>query len=374
MTERRLILVNHLLEPPGRVTGITRFLFALLNELIRRPLLRYALVTTWKANELPVALQHENLSVITLPNHRSTPRNIAAQMTQIRRLMRELGAALEFNSNPLGCFLPGWPRVITVHDLYFDVMGGHYRVRHRLWWKLFFPLALASSDAVICVSEATRNDLAKFHRRFAKKATVIHEAGALIDEAGSDQSATSAIAPYAIYVGNMSPNKNPEALVVALKILETRGRPVKVYHVGRDDAFLLGRALQPVALASPVETVSGLSDEALAAAYRGATCMIAPSTYEGFCLPVIEAQALGIPIVCSDIPVFREVAGEGAMFFDPYDPEAIADCLDLIMRDADLRKHLAVAGRRNAIRFSWNRAAAEAEALFVHTIEGSTKG
>ncbi len=314
MTELGLILVNHLLEPPGRVTGITRFLFALLNELIRRPLLRYALVTTWKAHELPIALQHENLSVITLPYRRSNPLNIAAQMTQIRRLMRELGAALEFNSNPLGCFRPGWPRVITVHDLYFDVMGGHYRLRHRLWWKLLFPLALASSD------------------------------------------------------------KNPGALVAALKILETRGRSVKVYHVGRDDAFLLAKALQSVALASPVETVSGLSDEALAAAYRGANCMIAPSTYEGFCLPVIESQALGIPVVCSDIPVFREVAGEGAMFFDPHDPEAIADCLGSIMRDADLRERLAAAGRRNAMRFSWNRAAAEAEALFVHIIEGSTKG
>src|ERR1700731_757117 len=91
MAERRLVLVNHLLEPPGRVTGITRFLFALLNELIRRPLLRYALVTAWKAQELPAALQHENLSIITLPHRQSTPANIAAQMMQIRRLMRELG-------------------------------------------------------------------------------------------------------------------------------------------------------------------------------------------------------------------------------------------------------------------------------------------
>src|SRR5258708_36598319 len=108
MTERGLILVIHLLESPGRVTGITRFLFALLNELIRRPLLRYALVTTWKAHELPIALQHENLSAITLPDRRSTPLNIAAQMTQIRRLMRELGAALESNTNHLACFQPAW--------------------------------------------------------------------------------------------------------------------------------------------------------------------------------------------------------------------------------------------------------------------------
>jgi glycosyltransferase involved in cell wall biosynthesis len=371
MAEQRIILVNHLLEPPGRVTGITRFLFALLSELVRRPLLRYALVTTWQARELPEPLQHENLSVITLPDRRSGPLNIAAQMTQIRRLMRELGAALEFNSNPLGCFHPGWPRVITVHDLYFDVMGRYYPLRHRLWWRLFFPLALASSDSVICVSEATRSDLAKFHRRFARKATVIHEASAIIAGEGADSSATSLVAPYAIYVGNVSPNKNPAALVAALKILESSGRSVKVYHVGRDEASLLARAQQSVGLALPVETVSGLSDEALVAAYRSATCMIAPSTYEGFCLPIIEAQTLGIPVVCSDIPVFREVAGDGAMFFDPHDPQTIADSLDLTMRDAKFGERLRVAGRRNAMRFSWSRAAAEAEALFVHTIEKS---
>lgn len=371
MAEQQIILINHLLEPPGRVTGITRFLFALLSELIRRPRLRYALVTTWKACELPEPLQHENLSVITLPDRRSSLLNIAAQMTQIGRLMRELGAALEFNSNPLGCFHPGWPRVITVHDLYFDVMGRYYPLRHRLWWRLFFPLALASSDSVICVSEATRTDLAKFHRRFAKKAVVIHEASAIIAAAGPDSSATSLVAPYAIYVGNVSPNKNPAALVAALKILESRGRPVKVYHVGRDDVSLLAQAQQSVGLASPVETVNGLSDEALAAAYQGASCMIAPSTYEGFCLPIIEAQTLGTPVVCSDIPVFREVAGESAMFFDPHDPETIADSLDLTMRDTRLGERLRVAGRRNATRFSWGRAAAETEALFVRILEKS---
>jgi glycosyltransferase involved in cell wall biosynthesis len=372
MTQRRTILVNHLLEPPGRVTGITRFLFAILNELVRRPRFRYALVTTWQARELPAVLQHQNLTVITRPFHRSTPRNIAAQMTQMPRLMHQLGAALEFNCNPLGCFRPGWPRVVTVHDLYFDVMADDYRLRHRLWWRLFFPLVLASSAAVICVSESTRSDFVRFHSRFARKATVIHEAGGLI--AGADPGhAASLTVPYALYVGNISPNKNPATLVAALKLLEQRGRPLKVYHVGRDEALLLARALDSAGLAIPVETVSGLSDAALAAAYRDAICLVVPSTREGFCLPVIEAQAQGTPVICSDIPVLREVAGESVLLFDPRDPAALADRLQRIVADKTLRERLAVAGRRNALRFSWSRAAAEAEALFERSI-GDTDG
>jgi glycosyltransferase involved in cell wall biosynthesis len=287
--------------------------------------------------------------------------------------MHQLGAALEFNSNPLGGFRPGWPRVITVHDLYFDVMAEHYRLRHRLWWRLFFPLVLASSEAAICVSESTRNDLAKFHPKFANKATVIHEAGGLIAEKGGNRDDAGLIPPYALLVGNISPNKNPATLVAALQILEQRGRPLKVYHVGRDEAFLLARALEQAGLALPVETVSGLSDGTLAAAYRGAICLVVPSTREGFCLPVIEAQALGTSVICADIPVLREVAGDGAWFFDPHDPAALANHLQRIAADPMLRDRLADAGRRNAMRFSWSRAAAETEALFERLI-GDAQG
>ena len=368
MTERRLILVNHLLEPPGRITGITRFLFALLSELIRRPHFRYALVTTWAADELPPALRHDNLAVIRRPFRQSTPLNIVAQTLTMGRLMRATNAALEFNGNPIGGFCPGWPRVVTVHDLYFDVMGAHYRRRHRLWWNVFFPLTLASSAGAVCVSEATRSDLAKYYGRFANKATVIHEAGALIHE-GTAQEFSPVKAPYAIYVGNISPNKNPALLVAALKILRAQGKPLSVIHVGRDELALLSSALTMAGLTTSVETINGLSDAELAATYRGAQCLVVTSTYEGFCLPVVEAQALGVPVICSDIAVLREVAGEGALFVDPYDADALADQLNAIMIDPALRARLSNAGRHNAGRFSWDRAAAEAEVLFKRLIE-----
>lgn len=368
MTEPRLILVNHLLEPPGRITGITRFLFALLGELIQRPRFRYALATTWTAEQLPAALNHGNLEVITRPFRQSAPRNILAQTLAMRGLMRATNAALEFNGNPVGGFYPGWPRVVTVHDLYFDVMGAQYKLHHRLSWKLFFPLVLASSSAVVCVSEATRKDLAKYHRRFAAKSAVIHEAGALVAQEAAEQFSRVS-APYAIYVGNISPNKNPALLVAALKILRDRGIGLNVVHVGRDELGLLSSALEAAALTTSVRTFNGLSDAELAAAYRGAHCLIVTSTYEGFCLPVVEAQALGVPVICSDIAVLREVAGEGALFVDLRDADALAAQLHAVMTDPALRARLADAARRNAARFSWSRAAAEAEALFKQLLD-----
>jgi glycosyltransferase involved in cell wall biosynthesis len=372
LTEPRLILVNHLMEPPGRVTGITRFLFALLGDLVSRPHFRYALVTSWHADQLPAPLRRRELRVISRPFRRSTPVNIVAQMIVMQRLMRETNAALEFNCNPLGGFDPRWPRVITVHDLYFDVMGVHYQLRQRLWWKVFFPLVLAASSGVVCVSEATRKDLGTYHRRFANKATVIHEAGALADGPAADCIPRSGV-PYAIYVGNISPNKNPAALVAAMKILEVRGTPVRVVHVGRDELSLLSNALTEAGLAARVDTAGNLSDAELAAAYRDAHCLVVTSTYEGFCLPVIEAQAIGVPVICSDIPVLREVAGEGALFFSPHDADVLAASIHAVMSDMALREKLSDAARRNAARFSWSRAAADAESLFERLIEQRTK-
>jgi glycosyltransferase involved in cell wall biosynthesis len=368
--DKPVILVNHLLEPPDRITGITSFLFALLPELLKREAFEYVLATTWTPEKLPKSILDSGIRIIKVPFQQSQPLNLAAQMITVPHLMRRTGAGIEFNCNPIGCFWPTWPRVITVHDLYFDVSPHSYQLRHRLWWRLFFPLSLMCSSSVICVSGSTRDDLAHNYPRSAKKAVVVHEASALvIEDEPIPARTTGMIAPYAIYVGNISPNKNPGVLAAALKILEKRRRPVTVYHVGRDDTNLLARANAATDLQQPIRTVGALSNRALAGAYIGATCIVAPSTHEGFCLPVLEAQAYCLPVVCSDIPVLREVAGKGALFFDPSSPNALADCLERVFQDDNFRQQLVAAGRSNASQYSWTRAAREIEVLFASTAE-----
>ena len=372
--DRAVVLVNHLLEPPDRITGITSFLFALLPELVKRRSFSYVLATTWTPERLPKAIANSSLRIINAPFYQSHPLNLAMQMISVPRLMRSAGAGIEFNCNPIGCSWPSWPRVITVHDLYFDVAPRGYRRRHRVWWRLFFPSSLRFASSVICVSRSTRDDLTRHYPRFSKKAIVVHEASALVTEGEPIRAENSGlIPPYAIYVGNISPNKNPGLLVAALKILETRQRPLTVYHVGRDDAALLAHANEGAELQRPVQSVGPLSARALAGAYAGATCMVAPSTQEGFCLPVLEAQSLRVPVICSDIPVLREVAGAGALFFDPTDANALADCLERVFQDENLRQRMILAGHSNASLYSWARAAADIEAIFVRIAETGSK-
>ena len=283
MQEAPTILINHLLEPPTKITGITRYLFALLEELISTKTFRYVLVTSWRHSDLPEALQ-SSVTSITRNFIASAPRNVMAQMAIIPRLMYKTGATLEFNCNPIGCIWPFWPRVITVHDLYYELMPHDFPWRRRLGWHLLFPRSIEAASAIICVSHASRQQLTRLYPTSANKAVVIHEAGAL-----GQRSTTASVAgqpcekPYGLYVGNISPNKNPAVLVEALKLLENKGSSLALYHVGRDELGLLADAQRRIGLRHPIRSMGTVTDRFLAASYQEAHCLINTSLDEGFC-------------------------------------------------------------------------------------------
>lgn len=372
-----VVLVNHLLEPSSKITGITRYLFALLEELVSNRDFRYVLATTWPREDLPEALRVSDMACLTHPFIESTPINVAKQMSTVPRLMRQTQASLEFNCNPIGCFWPSWPRIITLHDLYYELMPENFRWRRRMWWNLMFPCSIGAAAAVICVSEASRGHLVRLHPRSRHKAIVVHEADALKDGLASVEErdlikSFVSQGPFALYVGNIAQNKNPAVLAKALKLLELRGHTIPIYHVGRDDLGLLADAQKAVDLQNPIRFLGTASNALLAEAYNGARCLVNTSLDEGFCLPVLEAQSRGLPVVCSDIPVLREVAGDGALFFDPNDPAVLADRLAAIFTDERLRAQTAERALKNAALFSWKRAATETEAVFRSALDRRT--
>lgn len=361
----RTILVNHLLEPPDRITGITRYLFSLLGELTRRRNFRYVLATCWSEAALPESVKAHGLEVETRPFLSSMPRNILQQVALLPRLRKKMGAAAEFNANPVGCFLGNWPRIVTVHDLYMRTLPDQYIARHRLWWNLFFPPTARSAQTLICVSQVTRSDVLRHYPELAGKATVVHEAGAL-DRTLPARPLSDA--PYGLFVGNVSPNKNIGLLLDALNILEVREQSVPIFLAGGDGAGILAQAIRRRPLHNPPHLLGAISDERLSNAYAGAAFLVTTSKREGFCLPVLEAQERSVPVICPDTPIFREVAGNGALFFEPENPLSLAEGILCLMRNEDRRHQLALAAAQNASRFSWSRAAEETESVFEQAI------
>ena len=136
------------------------------------------------------------------------------------------------------------------------------------------------------------------------------------------------------------------------------------------------RALvQQLQIAPFVHFLGYVAEDALPALYRGAQLFLFPSLFEGFGLPVLEAQSYGVPVMCANNSSLPEIAGAAALLVEPTDVEALADAMLRLSEDEALRQQLIAAGYENVKRFSWEKAARETMAVFaqVHQRTGARR-
>jgi alpha-1,3-rhamnosyl/mannosyltransferase len=117
-----------------------------------------------------------------------------------------------------------------------------------------------------------------------------------------------------------------------------------------------------------VRKLGYVSDDELPLLIAGALAVVYPSVYEGFGLPVVEAMASGVPVLCSTAQALREVAGDAAIMRDPADVEGFSDAMQALIDDGALRKRLIAAGSERARCFSWQRTADETLAVYRQII------
>jgi glycosyltransferase involved in cell wall biosynthesis len=353
------VLINHLLEPGNKISGISNYLFYLLNSLLDNNQYEYVLLTCWDEQSLPKMLQNRGLEVITKPYIESMPVNILNQIFTVPKIIKQKNIDLEFNPDPVGCFIGKVPLISVTHDLYFDIAPKNYKFHHRLWWKIFFPLTLRRAKYNICVSKNTQNDLVKFHPSGNNKTRVVHESACLNGLKVEKQRKN-----YGLFVANVSPNKGVETLIKAMTILQEQNVDCDIYHIGRDDGgYFEFYANELNVGVSPIK-LGYLSDEDLIGRYCEAKFLAFPSLYEGFGLPVLEAQKFGLPVIASDIKVLNEVAGEGALYFDKDDATLLANHIHKLVSDVSLFEKMSLLAINNASKFSWNKAAVETIAIF----------
>jgi glycosyltransferase involved in cell wall biosynthesis len=108
-------------------------------------------------------------------------------------------------------------------------------------------------------------------------------------------------------------------------------------------------------LTSFVEWKSFVNDQELSALYQNAYCLLFPSFYEGFGLPIVEAQSFGVPVITSNVSSMPEVAGDGGLLVDPCSIEGIKNTLEQLLSDTGLRDYLSQKAMINAQRFSWKK-------------------
>lgn len=363
------VLVNMPSQFGGKYSGVARVAFQLLERLVENPDFTYVLRSPWTRDQLPEALRRSGLEVVTVRRPGIMVLDVLRQAVWMPLLCRRLRIDLVLNVDAYGAATGGRARVMIVHDLYFRTIPERTGRREALTSDLIFRLMLRGNAAAICVSDATRRELVAAYPAARAIATTIHSAGTLGADAG-DAGPSEVAGRYVLAVGNATHNKNFGVLAHAMARVRAAHPDLAIVHVGEDPDETIASTLRGLGADVRLVRLTGLDDRRLGALYRGAACLCVPSLAEGFCLPILEAQALGCPVICSDRSAMPEIAGDGALLFDPADADALASGIGRILDDHGTRGDLVRRGLANARRFSWDRAARAYEAAMLGAIRG----
>jgi glycosyltransferase involved in cell wall biosynthesis len=241
--------------------------------------------------------------------------------------------------------------LLTIHDcVCVDRARGWKRAALRFFW---YTLPIRRCGLVVAISENTKRSILSHVTCPPDKIRVIHDC--VSSDFRPVEKPFDAACPRILFVGT-KPNKNLERTIDALAGINCR-----LAIIGRLTAEQR-RKLEAQSIA--FESLTNLSDEEVRREYERCDIVAFPSTYEGFGLPVVEAQAVGRPVITSNLSSLPEVAGSGACFVDPLDTASIRDGLVRVISDEGFRSDLVREGFRNVERFQPAAIAAEYAAVY----------
>jgi glycosyltransferase involved in cell wall biosynthesis len=348
--------INALYLIPGGVGGTEIYLRSLLA----------ALAEIDSTNEYFVFTNAETGADLTpkRTNFHWKPQAVRASLRPARILWEQTILPLEarryrldvmFNPGFTAPLLSACPNVTVFHDLQHKRHPEYFRWFDLPFWRLLLWASARLSKSIIAVSEATHADLAHFYPFAARRVTVVPHG---VDEhfRQLDRLRTQ---DYVLCVSTLHPHKNIDRLIRAYS---QRKRDFRLVLAGM-------RGFQAPEIeklkSADIDITGWIPRKDLLNLYARAKAFIYPSTFEGFGMPVLEAMAAGIPVACADIPPLREVACDAALFFDPLRDEAVAQALDRITSDEQLRTELSHAGPLRARDFTWKRCAEKTLAVLT---------
>ncbi|WP_156356141.1 glycosyltransferase family 4 protein [Sphingomonas sp. Leaf22] len=347
---------------PDHLSGIGRYSVALFEAIVvilgdtpDQPIVAF----------VPVGSEHHfsdaaRAYVKPLPLPHNAVARIAYEQLVFPIVLRRTGVRTLLNASFTGPLFWGGDMVTVIHDLFYHIVPAMVRSDRRMYLKTLVPPTMRRSRAIIVVSHNTGRDVARTYPDIADRVVVVPLACRPMSRSARLETMPS---DCAMMVSTITANKNPGLFVAALKLLRTDHNWACGMIVGNDPEGLAATAIAAHDAAHIVEQRHHVSDKELTRLYANALAVVIPSYYEGFGLPVLEAQAMGVPVLCSDRGSLPEVAGDGALFFDPDDPDALAQAIDTVRNDRGTRRRLIDAGTANVAKYSWERTARDTLAV-----------
>jgi glycosyltransferase involved in cell wall biosynthesis len=328
----------------GHHDGISRYTVGLAGELAR----------LYPDVELLVSDERQLTALPDLPWHRvSAPTSIREPL--VARQVRRIGADVVFSPmQTMGSWGRDYALVLTLHDLIYyrnRTPPPEFAAPIRLLWRLYhlawWPqrVLLNRADAVVTVSETTAALIAQ-HRLTRRPVTVVPNAPDPVpDLPRAPRTGTL------VYMGSFMPYKNVGTLAGAMPSL-----PHHELHLMSRISPEERARLTALAPGGRIVFHDGANDETYREVLRGATALVSASHDEGFGIPLVEAMALGTPLVVSDIPVFREVGGDAATYVDPEDVHGFVEAVKEL-DDPAVWEQRSAAARARARHYSWESSA-----------------
>jgi alpha-1,3-rhamnosyl/mannosyltransferase len=285
---------------------------------------------------------------------------------------------------------PYWlpcPSVVTIYDLISKLYPQYLPSPWaRLTFEFATRLALRSAQRVITASQAARSDLIVLYHLAPKKIAVTplaaDERFRPLNQKEIELVRHKYDLPehYALYLGINKPHKNLVRLIEAWSLLIGHcslgfGHWPLVIAGHWDPRYPQARErAQQLGLEQRVRFLGPVAEADLPALYSGADLFVFPSLYEGFGLPVLEAMACGVPVVCSKTSSLPEIVGEAALTFDPLDVEEMAAKIEKALGDEALREEMREKGLQRAARFSWERTAEKTLEVYRAVVSKGFRG
>ncbi|MGB3072815.1 MAG: glycosyltransferase family 1 protein, partial [Candidatus Moraniibacteriota bacterium] len=229
--------------------------------------------------------------------------------------------------------------VVTVHGLEYEFSPESYGFWERLYMRWSIRFSVRVADRVIAVSENTKRDLIRLYAVPEKKIQVIYE-GLSQPTTYNLQPSTLAEKPFFLFIGRLEMRKNIVRMIEAFEIFKTKTGLAHTLVLAGKPGFgyeAIRYKLQATSYKQDIHELGYVSEEEKWELLKDAEVFLFPSLYEGFGLPVIEAQSVGVPVITANTSSLPEVAGEGAVLVNPLDSGEIATAMEMLVTDPEKR-------------------------------------
>lgn len=354
-------------------TGVEEYVFQLIKHL--------AVIPESRAHRFVLYL-NPRLKSNRLKELEALPENFELKFlsflflwTQIRLAWEMISAQIDVLLIPAHIlpFVHPKKSVVALHGLEYEYFPELYPFWHRLYLRASTKYALKNASKIIAVSENTKKDLVRIYRGDSDKifvayhgiarsqSTVEIEIAALSASGRIARSDRDVHNDHILYVGRIELKKNILGIIESYNLLRQKNPQIlnklilaggkgfgweKIINATNDSVFKNDIVLKGY-----------VSEEEKNNLLKSSAVFIFPSFYEGFGLPVLEAQAAGVPVIASNNSCLPEVAGSGAVFVDPKNSVEITKALGKVLGSEELRQNLIHAGLENVKRFSWEKCA-----------------